>query len=142
MQTDDAIIIVDDDVDDHYFYNKACETLASRPKLIFIEKALDLIPLLTQMPGKPLMIICDINMPILNGLELRRMINQDDTLRRKSIPFIIFSTAASPMQVREAFELGVHGFFLKEQRVDEIRNTLSIIMQYWKKCQQPQEPLS
>lgn len=81
-------------------------------------------------------------MPEQDGLQLRRTINEEEKLRRKSIPFIFFSTAAAPSQVRMAYDLTVQGFFLKEQRFDDTVATIKMILEYWKKCYHPNRLLS
>ena len=73
-------------------------------------------------------------MQVINGFELRRVIIKDTTLREKSIPFIFFSTAASPSQIREAYQLTVQGFFVKETSMSQIEETLRMVFDYWTKC--------
>ena len=83
------------------------------------------------------MILSDINMPHMSGLKVRKNINQDKVLREKSIPFVFFSTAASPEQIKEAYHLTVQGFFLKEPTFAETEETFRLILQYWQKCKHP-----
>ncbi len=56
-------------------------------------------------------------MPIMNGLELRRHIQENEGLRKKSIPFVFLSTAARPKEVEEAYNLTVQGFFVKASQI-------------------------
>jgi CheY-like chemotaxis protein len=77
------------------------------------------------------------NMPRMSGLELRRRINEDEILRRKSIPFVFFTTAASKQQVEEAYDLTVQGFFIKEPSFIETQRTFKLILEYWDKCKHP-----
>jgi CheY-like chemotaxis protein len=64
------IIVVDDDDDDHYIIKRVCEKLVDTPVLFFSdgEKALDY---LKGSVEKPFIILCDVNMPVMNGLEPR-----------------------------------------------------------------------
>ena len=83
------------------------------------------------------MILCDINMPVMNGLELRQRINNDEEMRKKSIPFIFLSTAARSTDVNKAFDLSAQGFFVKESTFNEMENALRVIVDYWDKCKHP-----
>ena len=73
----------------------------------------------------------------MNGIDLRKEINEDPALREKSIPFVFFSTAASPDQIRKAYDLTVQGFFIKQPTFAETEDTLKCILTYWSKCKHP-----
>lgn len=83
------------------------------------------------------LIISDMNMPKLNGLELRSRIANNKKLKKKSIPFLIFSNSASEHEIEEAYEYGVHGYFQKPAGMEEITKMLDIIIRYWQRCKQP-----
>jgi CheY-like chemotaxis protein len=54
-------------------------------------------------------------MPILNGLELKAAINQDDILRKQSIPFIFLSTSNSKKEVTAAYGFNGKRLFQKTE---------------------------
>lgn len=134
---EDPIIFLDDDADDHFIFTEICNRLGVGDRLKFFTRGSAMLQYLRTTPDKPFIIFCDINMPEMNGLAVRREINAETALREKSIPFIFFSTAASPEQIREAYRLTVQGFFLKEQTFSETENTFRLILEYWKKCKHP-----
>jgi DNA-binding NarL/FixJ family response regulator len=76
-------------------------------------------------------------MPQMDGLKLRKEVDKDQKLRKKSIPFIFFSTGASDKQVTDAYEMTVQGFFLKDNTFAETKETLDLIFAYWRKCKHP-----
>jgi CheY-like chemotaxis protein len=137
MHTKYPIIIVDDDLDDHFIFREIAERLKLTDELIFFRNGSEVLPYLRTTTQKPFIIICDMNMPTMDGLELRRQINKDDFLRKKSIPFVFFTTAASTQQVQEAYDLTVQGFFLKESSFFETEKTFKLILEYWEKCKHP-----
>ena len=137
MSVKNPIIIVDDDQDDQFLMKKVCEKLGVANDVLFFDDGRDALEYLHTTHDKPFIIISDINMPAINGFELRREIIKDSTLREKSIPFIFFSTAASPSQIREAYQLTVQGFFVKETSMSQIEETLRMVLDYWTKCKHP-----
>lgn len=137
MYSKEPIVIVDDDTDDHYIIKKIKERIGFENELIFFPDGKQVLEYLQTTKQKPFIILCDINMPVKNGLELRREIDKDEHLRKKSIPFVFFSTAATRAQVEEAYNLTVQGFFLKEQSFIETERTLKLILDYWDKCKHP-----
>ncbi|MEI6610972.1 MAG: response regulator [Deltaproteobacteria bacterium] len=67
-------------------------------------------------------IISDINMPEVNGLELLEQLKTNDTL--KEIPVIMITTEGSSQRMQEAFERGAKGFIKKPFLPEEIKKVL------------------
>lgn len=137
MSKSGPIIIIEDDPDDHEMMERILFKM--NPENI-IKKFYDgesALQYLLETEDDPFIIICDINMPIMNGLQLKQSIDADVRLKRKSIPFVYLSTTANPQQVRQAYELSVQGFFLKGQSYDELKNSLQQILSYWMNCIHP-----
>jgi CheY-like chemotaxis protein len=133
----EPIVIIDDDTDDHYIFDEVCTNLNLGNERKFFTSALAALEYLKSTSDQPFIIFCDMNMPKISGLDLRRTIDRDEELRRKSIPFIFFTTAASKRQINEAYDMAVQGFFLKESTFDETEKVLRLILEYWKKCKHP-----
>ena len=77
-------------------------------------------------------------MPIMNGLELKRKIEADPVLRKKSIPFIFYSTTANLETVVEAYtDLTIQGFFKKGSDYNRTKAVVKTIIEYWKDCVHP-----
>jgi CheY-like chemotaxis protein len=133
----DPIVIVEDDADDQYFIRMICDKLGITAELLFFGDGLKALEYLKTTEKKIFIILSDINMPVMNGLELRRNIQQDDALRKKSIPFVFLSTAARPKEVEEAYNLTVQGFFLKATQLAEMEKTIELILRYWLNCRHP-----
>jgi CheY-like chemotaxis protein len=133
----EPIIVIDDDTDDHFIFNEVCQKLNLQNELKFFKTGPSALEYLRSTQDRPFIIFCDINMPQMNGLELRRMIDKDEALRKKSIPFIFFTTAASRSQINEAYSLTVQGLFIKESSFDDTEKVLRLIFEYWQKCKHP-----
>jgi CheY-like chemotaxis protein len=137
MFIDDPIVIVEDDADDQYFIRAICEKLGVTAELLFFEHGLQALNYLQTTKAKTFLILCDINMPVMNGIELRRKIQENIQLRKKSIPFVFLSTAARPKEVEEAYDLTVQGFFVKASQLADMEKSLELILQYWVNCKHP-----
>lgn len=98
------------------------------------QKALDFLKI---MELQPFLIISDVNLPVMNGLQLKSEIQSDEYLRSKSIPFIFLTTSGDKKAVEEAYELHVQGFFVKEITYEGINKQLKGIIDYWKSCRHP-----
>ena len=131
------IVIVEDDVDDQFLIQRVFERIGVGSELLFFANGKDALEYLLTTEKETFLILCDINMPVMNGLELRAKINTNELLRRRSIPFIFLSTAARPSDVMQAYELTVQGFFVKESTLVEMEDSLKAIIRYWMKCKHP-----
>lgn len=86
---------------------------------------------------KIFLIICDMHMPDMGGLDFKKTIDNDLTLRTKAIPFIFMSKTATREEVTEAYEYRVQGYFKKPFTVEEQATMLDIIIKYWIICMHP-----
>lgn len=71
-------------------------------------------------------VMTDINMPHMSGMELISEMKKDELLR--SIPVLVVTTEGSDKRVQEAFKLGAMGYIKKPFLPEEIKKTLSTLM--------------
>jgi len=71
-------------------------------------------------------VILDINMPEMNGLELLQRMNEEPLM--KSIPVLMMTTEASEAHMKTAFDLGAKGFIRKPFVPEELRKTLLAVL--------------
>lgn len=131
------IVLVEDDIEDQLLVREALEMVGNEHEFKTFNNGEEALQYLMHTTDKPFIIICDINMPRMDGLTLRAMINSIDYLRKKSIPFIFFSTTASLDSIEKAYELTVQGFFVKPSSFQDLTQTLSMIVSYWNVCKHP-----
>ena len=72
-------------------------------------------------------ILTDLNMPRMNGLELVRALKSDEATRH--IPVVLITTEGSEARVQEARSLGVEGYIQKPFYPEAIRDALNRIME-------------
>jgi CheY-like chemotaxis protein len=132
------IVIVEDDVDDQEIVAEILKELEAPNELLIFDNCTDALHFLKFATKQPFIILCDINLPQLNGLEFKKDIDTDSALRQKCVPFIFFSTAATKPIVTEAYtRMTVQGFFQKSSNIKELKHQLYIIMEYWRLCKHP-----
>ena len=137
MELQGPIIVVDDDPDDHVIFKTIFEMLEVTSAIKYFDSAGTMLDYLKTTTEEPFIIFCDINMPLISGLDLRENIYYDHDLRRKNIPFVFLSNAAQSKQVKRAYELTVQGYFTKASSFEETRRKIKLILQYWLECEHP-----
>jgi CheY-like chemotaxis protein len=83
------------------------------------------------------MIISDVNLPGMDGNDIRVIINESDYLRRKSIPFIFLTTSSNKNSVEKAYENMVQGYFIKPNKLPEVKTMIKMMFDYWSNCIRP-----
>ena len=137
MSLNGPIILIDDDHDDLFLVQSILTELQITNPLHFCQNGQQALDYLWNTKEKPLIILCDMNMPIMNGLELRHHINASPYLSNKSIPFIFLSTACDIRLINEAYQLNIQGFYKKEKIFEELKDQLKAILEYWYKAIHP-----
>ncbi|HYK47522.1 MAG TPA: response regulator [Parafilimonas sp.] len=133
----DPIIIIDDDEEDCELLKIGFQHLDIKNQLIVFNSSRDALTYLQSFNGQVFFILCDINMPVMDGITLRRKINENEALRFKSIPFLFLSTSGSEQVVNNAYSLNIQGYFKKPNSVKEIQQILSRIISYWDTSYRP-----
>lgn len=137
MNKSGPIIIIEDDLDDQEFLSDVFQKLAYKNEIIFFGDGEQALDYLIKTDVEPFIIFSDINMPKLNGMELREKVHQNEDLRLKSIPYLFFSTVAEQENVIDAYSKSVQGFFIKPSNFNELTDIIKTIVEYWQKCVSP-----
>ena len=77
----------------------------------------------------PKFIIMDNNMPAISGSDFLRWISDHQVYR--VIPTVVLSGNDRPREVQHAFDLGVHGYFVKPMGGKPLMELLKMIFHYW-----------
>lgn len=137
MNKKGPIIIIEDDLDDQELLKDVFLSLKYPNEIIFFSDGEQALKYLTETLTEPFIIFSDINMPRLNGMELRNKIHENEDLRIKSIPYLFFSTSAEQSYIIDAYSKSIQGFFVKPSDYSDIKDTIRVIVEYWLKCVSP-----
>ncbi|CAN5551791.1 response regulator [soil metagenome] len=72
------------------------------------------------------LIMCDINMPVMNGLELLQRIKEENLA--VGVPIVMVTTEGSEPQVRQAILAGARGYIRKPFSADHIKNSVTPLL--------------
>ena len=137
MSKHGPIIIVEDDPHDLDVILSALKDNGVINELISFDTAAKAMAYLLETADRPFIILCDIRMKEMNGLQFRDALNDNEYLRKKSIPFVFLTAAVSQEIVDIAYDLTVQGFMEKPKTYEELKVLLREIISYWKQCWHP-----
>jgi CheY-like chemotaxis protein len=139
MQKAGPIIVIEDDADDQDILDEIFKKLNYPNAVMFFSDGYKALDYINDTDVQPFLILSDINMPRIDGFELRRKIHNNEQLRVKCIPYLFFTSGANRKAVYEAYAMSAQGFFLKPNRMADLENTIRKIVEYWQECYAPSQ---
>ena len=136
-EKENPIVIIDDDDEDLELIREAFRELSVKNDRLCFKSAHEALLFLKNSETQPLFILCDVNMHMLSGFELREILHKDELLRLKSIPFLFLSTSDELRGITNAYNLAVQGYFVKPDSFENLVSMLKSIIEYWGYCKHP-----
>lgn len=133
------IVLIDDDPDDIEMMQDAIKEIDPGREVIAFSEPYQFLEFVRTTEKVFLFILSDINMSKLNGLQLKKLIFDDERLRMKCVPFIFFSTTSLASSIEIAYSYNVQGFFVKPNSIDEIKDLFQTMIAYWSASERPNQ---
>lgn len=83
----------------------------------------------------PRVVFLDLKLPKISGLEVLRMIKQDE--RTKHIPVVLVTSSREASDIKTAYSLGANSFVVKPVEFDEFVEALKNVGNYWLQINEP-----
>ena len=141
MQKSGPIIVIEDDIDDQELLQEVFKILKYPNEVIFFLDGYKALEYIEATSSQPFLILSDINMPKINGLELKKKIHNNNELKIRCIPYLFFTTGVNRQAVYEAYAMSAQGFFIKPSTMKGLENTIRKIVEYWQECYAPSQYL-
>ena len=77
----------------------------------------------------PLLVLLDLRLPKVDGLDVLRHVSQDDVWKR--IPFVVLTTSRENQDVEAAYKLGVNSYIVKPVEFLSFTEVVKAIKLYW-----------
>jgi len=137
MNTKSPILLVEDDSVDAMTVKRAIRDLHLTNPVVHLingEEAMNYLGGIDD-ESKPFVILLDLNMPKMTGLEFLKAIKSGDIL--KSIPVIVLTTSKEKQDVMESFELGAVGYMIKPVDYAKFKDVINTVVSYWTLSEMP-----
>ena len=131
------VIIVEDDEDDRAIMEEVFVEMATSFERKYFSNAQEALKFLITTDVQPFLIISDVNLPGMNGPQFKLTLNENEHLKKKSIPFVFLTTSAKRDAVEKAYEMLVQGYFEKPSKPRDIKMLFILILEYWQVCIHP-----
>ena len=131
MRSSKPILLVEDDNVDATMVRRALKDLNVPNGIIHQLDGKDALKYLRSSDNKkrPCVILLDLNMPGMNGIDFLKIIKNDDEL--KQIPVIVLTTSKNDQDKMNSFEFSAAGYIIKSADYKEFVEALKILNLYW-----------
>jgi CheY-like chemotaxis protein len=131
-----TILLVEDDIVDVMSVKRALRDLNVVNPLEVSGNGEDALERLRR-PDHPLpgIVLLDLNMPRMNGIDFLKILKTDERLRR--IPVVVLTTSKEEKDRLESFNLSVAGYMIKPVDYAGFVEVVRTIQSYWKQSEMP-----
>jgi CheY-like chemotaxis protein len=130
------ILLVDDDVIDTMTVKRALKEIQVVNDLVCTSNGKEALEYLRNDGNeRPCVILLDLNMPKMNGIEFLKVVKQDEVL--KIIPVVVLTTSKEDQDKVDSFKLGVAGYMIKAVDYRKFVEVMRMIDTYWTLSQLP-----
>lgn len=144
MTTNDLTILLAEDDDGHAaLIRRNLERSRLNAAILRARDGLETVELLARAdgalrPGRRVLLLLDISMPRLDGLEVLRRLKADPATR--SIPVYMLTTTDNPVEIDRCFELGCNAYLSKPVAYDEFMASIKRLCEFLEVSHLPNLP--
>lgn len=129
MKKNLTILLIEDDMTEVMKLNRTISKLEYPHKIIEAKNGEDALSILYKKDRLPDIILLDLNMPKLNGIEFLSILKNDSELRY--IPTIILTTSNNRKDVLECYKIGIAGYVIKPLKFSDYVELIKRVLDYW-----------
>ena len=123
------ILLIEDDMIEVMKFQRTISSLKLDHKIIEANNGEEALKILEKKDELPDVILLDLNMPKINGIEFLNILKSDDVLRY--IPTIILTTSQNQKDLLECYKIGIAGYVLKPLKYEDYVSKMGKLLAYW-----------
>ncbi len=123
------VLLIEDDMIEVMKLNRTVSKLELPHKIIEANNGEEALKILQSKDELPDIILLDLNMPKLNGIEFLNILKNDEIL--KYIPTIILTTSNNQRDLLECYKIGIAGYVLKPLKYEDYMYKIEKLLGYW-----------
>ena len=132
-----TILLAEDTPDDQISIKQALGESRLRYKLQIVKDGEELLDYLQRRrqyselasAPRPNLILLDLYLPKINGIEALQIIKADPKLRR--IPIVMLTSSSSEEDIRRSYELGASSYLIKPRTFELLVEAMNTVAEYW-----------
>ena len=126
-----SILLIDDDEIERMKFKKVCTDISFSCSIVEAVNGRQALNFLNKIENKFNIIILDLHMPKMNGLELLKELKSK--IEFKNIPIIIMSNSEDDRELKKCYDYGISGYFTKPVQYSKYSKKVKSLLKYWKR---------
>ena len=132
MNKNGKIVLIEDDPDDMELLQRIFSELGLANEILPFKNGLDAYTYLASSHEIPFIIFSDINMPVMNGIELRKKMQAYSRASLLTVPFIFITTGDTEAPLLKDLLPYTQGIFSKPRSLPDFKKLIKEIIDTWK----------
>ncbi len=124
-----SLLLIDDDEIERMKFKRVCQKNNYTHTVLEAANGEIALDILKHKEALPNLILLDLNMPKMNGIEFLSTLKSNESL--KYIPIIVMSSSDNDKDVKECYELGIAGYVIKPLHFAEYSKRIVSLLSYW-----------
>ncbi len=125
-----SILLVEDDIVDMMSVKRALKDINVTNPLYHVENGEEALEFLRDKEKpRPTIILLDLNMPKMGGIEFLSIMKKDEAIKR--IPVVILTTSRAEYDKIQSYNLGVAGYMIKPVDYHQFMEVIRAMCMYW-----------
>lgn len=129
MKNSLKVLLIEDNMIEIMKMNRTVSLLKAKHEITEAKNAEEALAILETKENLPDIILLDLNMPKINGIEFLAILKNNPDLRH--IPTIILTTSDNRKDILECYRIGISGYILKPLKYEEYVSKIEIALSYW-----------
>ena len=123
------VLLIEDDMIEIMKFNRTVSSLKLNHKIVEANNGEEALAILEKKDELPDIILLDLNMPKISGIEFLSILKKDAVL--KYIPTIILTTSNNQKDLLECYKIGIAGYVLKPLKYEAYVSKIEKLLAYW-----------
>lgn len=123
------ILLIEDDNIEIMKLQRTVSKLELKHKITQAKNGEEALEFLNSDDRLPDIILLDLNMPRMSGIEFLEILKKDNALRY--LPTIVLTTSENRADLLECYKIGIAGYVIKPLKYEDYESKLSKVLDYW-----------
>ena len=123
------ILLIEDDAIEVMKLKRTISSKGLDHTIVEANNGEEALEILRKKDALPDIILLDLNMPKMNGIEFLSILKADDVL--KYLPTVVLSTSSNDKDVMECYRIGIAGYVIKPLKYEDYVSKIVKLLAYW-----------
>lgn len=123
------VLMIDDDMIEIIKLNRVISSFDLKHQIITANDGESALKILEQKNRIPNIILLDLSMPKINGIEFLSILKEKESLSH--LPVIILTTSSNNKDLLQCYKLGIAGYVIKPLKYNDYVSKIKKVLDYW-----------